>query len=149
MVIRHIQVVSRIACRRIVLCVPPACCISCTVSGASLVTVASIEGGRAAWATTAHARGGINCTHCHLNAHTGNVWLEKPTHAVCATCHQAESDGFLLGHHGMWLAQGLPPMTPAMARLPMKPDVAQRGIAASGSGVSCATCHMPNKAIVS
>lgn len=148
----------------------------------------------AEWAATAHARAGINCSDCHLNAHTGNVWLEKPTHAVCATCHQAERDGFLRGQHGMRLAQGLPPMTPAMARLPMKPDADRRqitcvachrahtfntqsaavdacmtchndahsraypqsahyrlwqkelqGTGASGSGVSCATCHLPRE----
>jgi hypothetical protein len=42
--------------------------------------------------------------------------------------------GFLAGKHGMRLARGLTPMTPAQARLPMNPDAAHREL-------SCTSCH--------
>ncbi len=87
-----------------------------------------------AWAETAHARGGVNCQDCHVNAATGSQWVERPSLAVCASCHQAEHDGFLLGHHGMRLAQDLPPMTPGMARIAMKRD-------ASDQSLTCMSCH--------
>lgn len=148
----------------------------------------------AEWADTAHARAGINCLDCHSDTATGQTWVEHPTHAMCATCHRVETDDFLGGHHGMRLAQELSPMTPAQARIPMKPDVAHRqltctachsahafdtrnaaveacmtchddahtrayihaphyrqwqqevaGTATAGTGVSCATCHLPRE----
>jgi hypothetical protein len=42
--------------------------------------------------------------------------------------------GFLAGRHGMRLARGLTPMTPAQARLAMKPDAAHHEL-------SCTSCH--------
>ena len=149
------------------------------------------------WHSTAHARAGVNCSDCHLLATkngSGKEWQERPGHAACAACHRAETAGFLAGHHGMRLAQDLGPMTPAMARLPMRDEAAHaeltcsschgahefdtrtaavdacvkchddehtRNYAASphaalwqaelagrappGSGVSCATCHLPRE----
>ena len=44
------------------------------------------------------------------------------------------SRDFSSGRHGMRLLEGLSQMTPAMARLPMKPDAAARGL-------TCASCH--------
>ena len=149
------------------------------------------------WMTTAHAKAGVNCTDCHLvedkSAHTKR-WSDKLDQTACAPCHQEEVAGFLEGKHGMRLARGLSPMTPAMARLPMKPEAAHRelsctschaahdfdtrkaamesclgchndghslayknskhfalwqnelsGDAPAGSGVSCATCHLPRE----
>jgi formate-dependent nitrite reductase cytochrome c552 subunit len=87
-----------------------------------------------AWAETAHARSGVNCQDCHVDPEAGPQWVERPTHAACATCHQAERDGFLLGHHGMRLDQGLSAMTPGMARMAMKADAADRA-------VTCVSCH--------
>jgi hypothetical protein len=88
----------------------------------------------AEWSTTVHARAGINCLDCHGDPTAGNRWVEQPTHHACATCHQAETAGFLRSHHGMRLAQGLPPMTPAQARLPMHRDAATRQL-------TCVACH--------
>ena len=142
------------------------------------------------WATDAHALAGINCSSCHQPDKV--PWQDKVAAATCATCHTDEHDGFLRGKHGMRLAAGLPPMTPAMARQPMHAEAAHRaldctschgahdfdtrqaaysacikchndehsnayresphftawqrelsGAAPPGSGVSCATCHMP------
>lgn len=149
------------------------------------------------WLTTAHAKAGVNCTDCHNveDAVTHEKrWSDKLDHNSCMRCHKDEVGGFLGGKHGMRLAQNLPPMTPAQARLPMKPEAAHRelscvschgahefntgtaavdaclschndehslayknskhftlwfnetnGDAPAGSGVSCATCHMPRE----
>lgn len=142
------------------------------------------------WAADVHAQAGVNCSSCHQP--DGAAWQDKVAMETCASCHQRENEGFLRGKHGMRLAAGLPPMTPAMARQPMHADAAHRtldcaschgahdfdtrqaaagacmschddahtrayrdsphfaawqkelaGEAPPGSGVSCATCHMP------
>jgi len=150
-----------------------------------------------AWATTSHARAGVNCSDCHLVPDAQSKtkrWSDKLDHTACAACHQDEVGGFLAGKHGMRLAQGLPPMRPALARQPMKREAAHRelgcaachgahefdsrraavesclachddshslayknsphfalwvaeskGAAPAGSGVSCATCHLPRQ----
>ncbi|MBI1371797.1 MAG: NrfA- nitrite reduction protein [Phycisphaera sp.] len=151
-----------------------------------------------AWVETAHARAGVNCTDCHRDPSDASLttgkWVDKPTHESCKRCHEGEVAGFLGGRHGMRLAQGLSPMTPGMARLPMHAEAAHRelscvschndhefdtrfaamdacvqchddghtrsyaasphaklwrdevaGKAPAGSGVSCATCHMPRE----
>jgi hypothetical protein len=87
------------------------------------------------WAHSAHARGGVNCTACHAPA--GVPWQTRPGTAVCAECHQPQVQGFLAGKHGMRLAQDLPAMTPAQARLPMHAEAAH-------SELSCASCHRPH-----
>lgn len=149
------------------------------------------------WVMTAHAKAGVNCSHCHRleNAKTPSTgWLENPGPKVCATCHGPEVEGFLAGKHGMRLAQNLPPMTVAEASLPMQEKARHKkldctachaahgfdtqraavegclachadehslaykasphfklwrrqvaGQAPPGSGVSCATCHLPRE----
>jgi hypothetical protein len=150
------------------------------------------------WAETAHARAGVNCTACHetVDDRSGRrVWADRAEWTSCRGCHEEPAKGFLAGKHGMRLAQGLTPMTPSMARQPMKADAAHRaltctschgshrfdrrtaaaqaclgchddthtraytrsthfalwegelrGTSPAGSGVSCATCHMPREA---
>jgi hypothetical protein len=147
------------------------------------------------WQDTAHAAANINCTDCHnvKDKVTGKVvWQDKPGYESCKTCHDDQVHGFLSSRHGMRLAQGMSPMTPGMARLPMLASAAdkqmtcntchaahsfdttfaatnacmqchadkhtlafkgtaheqtwldeQANIAPKGSGVSCATCHLP------
>ena len=148
-----------------------------------------------AWQDTPHAAAGVNCTDCHnvKDEPTGNlIWKDNPGYATCKTCHKDEVHDFLGSRHGMRLDQGLSPMTPGMARLPML-DTARdiqmtcnschsahsfdtqfaamsacmqchadehtlsfknsahhdawldeiAGVGAAGSGVSCATCHLP------
>lgn len=147
---------------------------------------------------TTHARAGVNCSGCHQPAGADGAWILRPTTAqACEGCHRDEVQAFGRGHHGMRAASGLPPMTVADARLPMRADAAQRtlqctschgahrfdtGLDASvkaclgchddkhsrayegsphqvlaereargegppGSGVTCATCHMPRERI--
>ncbi len=157
---------------------------------------------------TGHARAGVNCSGCHqvgANLPAGATappdagqWVQRPaTPQACVGCHAEEVKGFGSGLHGMRSAAGLAPMTPALARLPMKPDAGhqaltctschgahafetttkasvdaclachddshsrayrqsrhfqlvqqeQRGELPAGSGVTCATCHMPRMRI--
>jgi predicted CXXCH cytochrome family protein len=89
------------------------------------------------WASTAHAQQGVNCADCHTTKNRGaksRHWSDSVAHTACAECHQAETDGFLGGKHGMRLAQGLSPLRPGFARPPMK-------AAASERELTCASCH--------
>jgi predicted CXXCH cytochrome family protein len=89
------------------------------------------------WESTAHARAGVNCTACHQGQDPHSQaprWQNKPGHTACQPCHAEEVKGFLAGKHGMRLAQALSPMTPGMARQPMKP-------AAHHQELSCTSCH--------
>ncbi len=146
------------------------------------------------WAGSVHAQQGVNCTFCHNTTDDAGAvaWTDHPVPSACAGCHQENVDGWMAGRHGMRVAAGLSPMTPAMARLPMQPHSLHReldcsschgahnydtryaavnaclqchaddhslaykdtthfslwkdevsGNAAAGTGVSCATCHMP------
>lgn len=85
----------------------------------------------AEWAGTAHARAGVNCTDCHGS---GADWTDKPSMEACSSCHKEEVKGFESGRHGMRLAQGLSPMRPGLARLPMKSDSLEREL-------TCNACH--------
>ncbi|MCA9170616.1 MAG: cytochrome c3 family protein, partial [Planctomycetales bacterium] len=80
------------------------------------------------WSVTTHAMAGVNCRKCHgastLPADTGaeqilETWSDAVTHETCRTCHELETTTFLQGKHGFRLAEGLPPMMPADARLTM------------------------------
>jgi len=84
------------------------------------------------WAASAHARAGVNCSGCH--GEPGDAWLERPDHDACRACHDDAVAGFLAGRHGMRLAQDLSPMSPALARQPMRTDAANRA-------VNCQSCH--------
>lgn len=88
------------------------------------------------WHDTAHAKAGVNCSACHKTEDKDKhlVWITKPKYEICKKCHKPEVTGFLQGKHGMRLAQGLPPMTPAQARLPMRKK-------SSDKQLTCATCH--------
>lgn len=87
--------------------------------------------------TTSHAKGGVNCTACHLEAAggaSGGRWVVKPSERACASCHDGEVKGFLGGRHGMRRAVGLPAMSPGLARQPMKDAARDRQL-------SCSSCH--------
>ena len=89
------------------------------------------------WLETAHARSGVNCSACHISSQADdqNVeWDDHPDHGVCESCHNTEVNRFVEGKHGMRLKQGLSPMTPDQAQLPMKQDAAHVEL-------TCTTCH--------
>jgi hypothetical protein len=85
------------------------------------------------WLGTAHANAGVNCSGCHADPAT-TAWIAAPPAEACQTCHALESTSFELGKHGMRRAAGLPAMTPAQARLPMR-------AAAADTPLGCTTCH--------
>lgn len=85
------------------------------------------------WASTTHASAGVNCVDCHQTGES-KTWTDHPGMESCQTCHANEVQGFLEGKHGMRLAQGMSPMTPGMAKIPMNPETAHREL-------SCVSCH--------
>ncbi len=90
------------------------------------------------WQASAHARAGVACSECHQNG--GDVakpWIQKPAIDSCVRCHEAAVTGFKSGLHGMRIAAGLSPMTPAQARLPMLASAAHKEL-------TCNSCHAPH-----
>lgn len=85
-----------------------------------------------AWAGSAHAAAGVSCSHCHRNGEAS--WVDHPPRQVCRSCHDLEYRGFVEGKHGMRWFVGLDSLSPAQARLPMKPDALAREL-------DCGTCH--------
>lgn len=89
------------------------------------------------WLETAHAKAGVNCTACHRPPDSEGqpgVWTDHPGATGCAQCHGLETARFGKGKHGMRLAAGLSPITPAQSRLPMQPDAAHQQL-------TCLSCH--------
>ena len=85
------------------------------------------------WQTSAHALAEVNCSSCHQNQET-NEFVAKPTEESCKSCHENSVDTFLLGKHGVRTLEGLSPLTPAMAHLPMKDSSLDKQM-------NCNTCH--------
>ncbi len=85
------------------------------------------------WQTSAHALAEVNCSSCHQNEET-NQFVAKPTEESCRSCHENSVDTFLLGKHGIRTLEGLSPLTPAMAHLPMKDSSLDQQM-------NCNTCH--------
>ena len=85
------------------------------------------------WQGSAHALNDINCSSCHQNSET-KEFVAHPTGETCKSCHEQAVDTFLLGKHGIRLLEGQSPLTPAMARLPMKAE-------AHDKAMTCNSCH--------
>lgn len=64
-------------------------------------------------------------------------WAASTTSHQCAECHETEMSDFQKGKHGMRLAfDNLSPMTPQLARIPMKKSAAHLQM-------DCRACHQP------
>lgn len=85
------------------------------------------------WRGSIHAFADVNCSSCHLDAQSKNL-VRKPTYESCQECHKVASETFLLGKHGIRIAEGLTPLHPKMAQLPMKKS-------ALSKQMNCNTCH--------
>lgn len=85
------------------------------------------------WQTSAHAFSEINCSSCHKSSET-KEFVAQPGIESCQTCHEQDVNTFLLGKHGIRLQEGDSPLTPAMARLPMRPE-------SLDMQMTCNTCH--------
>lgn len=85
------------------------------------------------WVHSSHAQNGVNCASCHEE---GEDYVELPGPENCQSCHSFEVETFLKGKHGMRLAAGLDPMTPAQSKLPM--HVSEHK---GHEALSCSSCH--------
>ncbi|MFK8050845.1 MAG: cytochrome c3 family protein [Halioglobus sp.] len=92
------------------------------------------------WLGSGHASAGVGCDACHVHKiDDEKTWIDKPDHSACSSCHKGEVKGFLSGKHGMRLnlenlGYTLSPMTPGLARLPMREEAANEEL-------SCQSCH--------
>lgn len=85
------------------------------------------------WQSSVHALAEVNCSSCHKNEQT-KAFIAKPTEESCKSCHESSVDTFLLGKHGIRTLEGLSPLTPAMAHLPMQESSLNKQM-------NCNTCH--------
>ncbi len=85
------------------------------------------------WQLSVHALNDVNCSSCHKDKET-KALINQPSHESCQSCHEQETETFLLGKHGIRLLEKQSPLTPAMARIPMKSDAHSRVM-------NCNTCH--------
>ncbi|ASC71496.1 hypothetical protein XM38_024480 [Halomicronema hongdechloris C2206] len=102
-------------------------------AGGEGVTSEAVEEATQLWQESLHALNQVNCSSCHQPAATRPL-QGHPDHESCRSCHKQAVETFLLGKHGVRLLEGQSPLTPAMARLPMKAAAHQRQM-------TCATCH--------
>ena len=85
------------------------------------------------WQSSVHALAEVNCSSCHQNEET-KAFIAKPTQESCQSCHENSVDTFLLGKNGIRTLEGLSPLTPAMAHLPMQASSLDKQM-------NCNTCH--------
>lgn len=83
------------------------------------------------WAHSSHAAAQVQCVDCHGK---DDRWQDSPDQSACASCHDREVETFLQGKHGMRIAQGLSPMTPAQSDLNFH-------VEKSHAELTCTTCH--------
>ena len=105
---------------------------------ASAATQQELDDITAQWQTSVHALNDVNCASCHQNDET-NEFVASPNHESCQSCHEQSVDTFLLSKHGIRLLEEKSPLTPAMARLPMKHD-------AMDKQMNCNACHSVHSA---
>ncbi|NEZ56799.1 hypothetical protein D0962_13595 [Leptolyngbyaceae cyanobacterium CCMR0082] len=110
------------------------------------------------WQSSAHALNDVNCASCHQHSET-KEFLAAPNHETCQSCHEQAVDTFLLSKHGVRLLEGDSPLTPAMARLPMKHDAMDKQMTCNAchdvhsantveaSVDACLTCHNDNHSL--
>jgi hypothetical protein len=102
-------------------------------ASADAVSEAELEDIHELWQGSAHALADVNCSSCHQQKES-NAFVAHPDHESCQSCHESSVDTFLLGKHGIRLLEGMSPLTPAMARLPMKAE-------AHDQQMTCNACH--------
>jgi hypothetical protein len=106
---------------------------STSIAVASPITQAQLDEITTQWQGSTHALADVNCSSCHQNEETKD-FVQAPGYESCQSCHEPETETFLLGKHGIRLQEGMSPLTPALARLPMHEDVGDRVL-------NCNTCH--------
>lgn len=89
------------------------------------------------WQNSAHAASGVQCTLCHGDQPETSAWIASPNHNDCNKCHDRQVETFLAGKHGMRLAAGLSPMSPALARADVHKNIPH-------ANLNCSSCHDPH-----
>jgi len=85
------------------------------------------------WRESSHAFAEVNCSSCHQAEET-KALVVQPNYESCRSCHEQQVETFLIGKHGIRLVEGLSPLEPSMAQLPMK-------VSAASQQMTCNTCH--------
>ncbi|MEL6937841.1 MAG: cytochrome c3 family protein [Cyanobacteria bacterium J06598_1] len=110
------------------------------------------------WQTSAHALNDVNCASCH-QAEESKEFVASPNQESCQSCHENSVDTFLLGKHGIRTLEGETPLTPAMARIPMKHEAFDKQLSCNAchnvhtvntmqaAAESCLTCHNDNHSL--
>ena len=93
----------------------------------------SVEEATELWTGSTHSQQNVNCSSCHQTEDSGE-FVARPGLESCRECHEYSTETYLLGKHGIRMQEGLSPLTPDMARLPMSPDSHQLQM-------TCNTCH--------
>lgn len=109
-----------------------------TVDDSDEPTTATLdEASMSDWLASSHAKAGVNCSACHQTVNAEgelSAWNDKPGLDGCSSCHSVEVKDFGKGKHGMRLAEGLDPLNPINAQLPMHTDNAHEAL-------TCNSCH--------
>lgn len=103
------------------------------IANANAVTETELQEINQQWQNSAHALAEVNCSSCH-QAEKTQQFIAQPTLESCQSCHEFAVETFGWGKHGIRIHEGLSPLTPAMAKLPMK-------AAAQDKLMNCNACH--------
>jgi hypothetical protein len=103
------------------------------IAFADTITSAELQEIEQLWQSSPHAITEVNCSSCHRDAKT-QQFVAQPTQESCQSCHEFAVETFGFGKHGIRLHEGLSPLTPAMAKSPMK-------AAARSQEMNCNACH--------
>ncbi|NEO28142.1 MAG: cytochrome c3 family protein, partial [Kamptonema sp. SIO4C4] len=109
------------------------CLLTGTQARADTVSAEDLQAIEQQWQESVHALAEVNCSSCHQTQETGQV-VARPTVESCRSCHEYAVETFAFGKHGVRLYEGLSPLQPEMAHLPMKE-------AALDKPMNCNTCH--------
>jgi hypothetical protein len=107
---------------------------SLRVPGGLVAETARVAG----WRQSAHAAADVGCDDCHQSS--GAVLVLRPGREVCGECHAFAAESYLAGKHGMRDRVGIAPLTPRLARLPMRPPHP-----AQPPALDCGACHEPHR----
>ncbi|MDJ0743541.1 MAG: cytochrome c3 family protein [Xenococcaceae cyanobacterium MO_167.B27] len=102
-------------------------------SFASNISESQLQEIQQQWQSSIHALNEVNCSSCHIDEKS-KAFRAKPTEVSCKSCHEYSTDTFLLGKHGIRTLEGLSPLSPTMAHLPMKKSALDKQM-------NCNSCH--------
>jgi len=132
--------------------------LTITAAPVSAATEQEVQSIVKQWESSAHALNDINCSSCHQSEET-KAFVANPNYESCQSCHENSVDTFLLGKHGIRLLEGMDPLTPSIAQIPMKHDAFDKQMTCNAchnvhtintmqaSVDACLTCHNDNHSL--